>query len=433
MKQVSLTALLAALLVLAALPCSRPAAAAPDLGSIAYVRMPAGGGSQIRQIQPDGSGDHLILALPSAGSGWVPVVAWKPDATELAFSSDHEATTSLYTADIYSVRPDGSNLRRLTNGPDVSRLGRYAKGSVTVDVQVYNGGGPYIVYVEGAASPQSVTATGGATQRLTFANVADLGPGKPQFVVAINGQYRWINAGVAADVQPNATTYAGKLVISGEGLVYAADKPAWRNDGSKVGFTFGRGNTLEQVPASPPDGSLGSDLINNSAIPGFPSTFDWGRAPAVASQILYDSYSFDGETIYRATEGSSTAGTPLVTFDDLALDIKWLPDGSGFLASVKADFGSDSNIVEYDFATQKLTQLTHFTNEFAGHLSISPDGQTIVFERAAALDTPTDLWLISRDGTNMRELVKNASRPSWSPRAPQVPTMRRVYVPLATR
>ena len=79
-----------------------------------------------------------------------------------------------------------------------------------------------------------------------------------------------------------------------------------------------------------------------------------------------------------------------------------------------------------------MTQLTQFTDEFAIDVSVSPDGQWIVFERSStnAL-TSGDLWLMRRDGTDMRLFVQNGMRPSWSLQAPQIPN--KVYAALVRR
>lgn len=409
------------------LPAVSHTSAAADSGSIAYVRSISGQTNAIHVIQPNGSGDHIILTVADSGVGAVPQLAWKPDATELAFSSDHEAARSLYSSDIYAVRPDGSNMRRLTNGPDVSRLGPYPTGTVTVDVQTPSNGGPYLVYVAGASAPQ--TALAGGLRHLIFSNVADFGPGRQQFVVVAFGLYRWLNAGNAADVQPGQTVSAGTFYVIGEGLQYKALRPTWRSDGSAVGFVFGSGARPEKVPASPPDGALGNDLIGSSAIPGFPSLAEYAPLASMANQLLVDSFDFNGESIYRVTEGAGNSGDPLVTFDAPVIDLKWLPDGSGFLVAAPSDT-TTSNIYEYDFASRQLTQITHFSNEIAGHFSIGPDGQTIVFERAVDIDSPADLWLIDRDGSNLRLLVRGAVRPAWSARTPQAPEFHYMYLPL---
>ena len=64
----------------------------------------------------------------------------------------------------------------------------------------------------------------------------------------------------------------------------------------------------------------------------------------------------------------------------------------------------------------------------AGKLSVSPDGRQIVFERAAAMQDPygdtltnPDLWIVNRDGSGPRLLVKNGSAPAWSQQEPHPP------------
>ncbi|HEY8410918.1 MAG TPA: hypothetical protein VIK76_05935, partial [Pyrinomonadaceae bacterium] len=75
-----------------------------------------------------------------------------------------------------------------------------------------------------------------------------------------------------------------------------------------------------------------------------------------------------------------------------------------------------SNIFHYDFASRKVNQVTHLENEFARTFTISPDGKSIVFERAKTVDKDqeADLWIARIDGGNMRLLVRNGFEPSWS-------------------
>ena len=94
------------------------------------------------------------------------------------------------------------------------------------------------------------------------------------------------------------------------------------------------------------------------------------------------------------------------------------------------DFRSNANVFHYDFTSTTVTPLTTFTNEFAIDLSVSPDRQAIVFERSASLDlTSGDLWIMQRDGTNLRLLVENGLRPSWSLQALQLPTLTPAPIP----
>src|SRR4026208_879236 len=98
-------------------------------GTIAYVR----GGTEIRLIDADGSNDRRLWTHPDAKKELgIYDVAWRPDGKELAFSSGHAAVYSLYHADLYAIRPDGSGFRKLTNAPDRAEFARYPKGAVSV-------------------------------------------------------------------------------------------------------------------------------------------------------------------------------------------------------------------------------------------------------------------------------------------------------------
>ena len=87
-------------------------------GTIAYVH----DGTEIRLIDPDGANDRRLWTHPDLKKSLgIDSLAWSPDGKEIAFSSRHAAVASLYDADIYTIRPDGSGLRKLTNAPPTSR------------------------------------------------------------------------------------------------------------------------------------------------------------------------------------------------------------------------------------------------------------------------------------------------------------------------
>jgi hypothetical protein len=361
-------------------------------------------------------------------------VAWRPDATELAFASDHEHTTSLFEKELYAVRPDGSGLRKLTNGPRHDQLAGYPKGTVTVDVLVL-AGAPAIVYVVGAAAPQTALVSTTAT-RLTFTNVADLGSGVVQQVVAMTGSGRWY--GAAADVRPGQTVHAGSLIVSGASAPLRADNPTWRSDGTAIGFMFGElCGEFRSLPANPPINAQGQARLKAHSFLGYLCLVDWGPTPALANKLLYNEWDSSTRGIYLTTEGSDAPGELLTTYGlNWLVDLQWLPDGSGFLYSVM-EFSETayvrSNIHEYLFATKQARQITHFDDEFAGSFSISPDGQQIVFERMPTMEGPTDLWLMRRDGSQMRQLAADAARPAWSRRAPQSAPSFKLYLPSVVR
>jgi Tol biopolymer transport system component len=124
--------------------------------------------------------------------------------------------------------------------------------------------------------------------------------------------------------------------------------------------------------------------------------------------------------------------------------LAWLPDGSGFAYSVvETDFFTPvaANLFRYSFATNQSTRLTSFEGSFAGDLSISPDSQRIVFERAGSLEAlqanQTELWLMQMDGEGLQLLVEQGSSPAWgsgisAPLPPPVP-LDGIFLPIVIK
>lgn len=410
-------------------PSQAPSVAVSPAGAIAYVR----GGREIRLIAPDGTGDRRlwddVRATKDLG---INGLAWRPDGKELAFASGHASATSLYHADLYAVRPDGSGFRKITNPPDASEFGRYKKGTVVVPLrnsQVFfrnaqASSGVFMVYVAGAAAPQRVVLPVGSAKTLTFRNVADFGK-VAQPVVAIFGRFRWFIPGV--DVRAGQNVRSTELTISGDGFeLFGAFRPVWRSDGSRISYRDGF-CIIKSVPARPPDGEHLFQPLFAGKNPLGACTWDWGPTRSTADKVLYTENASGGSSIYLVREGGRHPGTKLTTFTDveyqMLLDLRWLPDGSGFLYANKTLFADAANIFRFDLATKKLTQVTRLEKEFARSFSVSPDGRWVVFERgrSADEDAPADLWVVGTDGSEPRLLVKDGLRPAWGRPSPTTP------------
>ena len=395
-------------------------------GTIAYLR----NGKDIRLIEPDGSNDRLLWRSPAPGVYGVLDLAWKPDASEITFSSDHQGNCSIFEVDVYAIRPDGSDLRRVTNAPACAGLAGFPKGNVTVTIENYIvGGGPFFVYVQGAPSILPVTVPAGGAATVTFNNVADFGNVNQQAVV-MEGINRWVAPLAVADVKPGQTVHAGTLWVTGPGIQnYGAHRPAWRNDGTLLGFIFGACSGMSKIAPNPAAGDRGTLLQNVS---DFGCVMDWRPTPASSNQVLY--WSALNEGIYQVTAGSASLGTKLVSTNlaGWVWQVAWLPDASGFLYSYTASVFSNANIYRYNFATGTSTPITNFTNAFTRNFSISPDGQFVVFELAPTWDSATsDLWIVGQNGTGAHLFVANGHAPAWSLQAPQIP--KRTYLPLILR
>jgi PKD repeat protein len=398
------------------------ASAQADLGSIAYVKRST---DDIHVISPDGTGDRVLWTIPQPFVYPANDLAWRPDGRELAFSSEHEEACSWYQSDIYAIGYDGTGYRRITNSPACAALASLPKGSVTVDVANYTSSLVW-VYVQGAPEIKSILGSG----TVTFDNVADFGPGVLQPSIGIWGLYRLTSYPPYADVQPGQTVPGGNLTImqysgfSG----FGAGKVSWKADGSALAYGMRSASGISQIPANPSYGSIGVNLpvVEYAS----PSLVAWGPTPATKDQYLYSSgmniFKENVGGIYLNTVGDASGGTQLVLNYDFGgeyiHDIEWLPDGSGFLFSMRwVPLDICSDIFEYNFATQSLTQLTPTLRDESGdggarELGISPDGQQIVFERAVYPNDPTSsLWIMNRDGSGLHKLADDAGRPAWGP------------------
>lgn len=244
-------------------------------GTIAYVVPNDTTGDEIWLIEPNGSNNRQIYSIGVPDTYKVHAISslvWRPDAGELVFASDHEEACSWYGSDLYAIRSDGGNYRRVTNGPACAGLASYPKGGVTVAAPY-----GYQVYVMGASEPQSTY--GGA---ITINNVADLG-NTVQPVVAIYGVDRWM--GPAVDVQAGQTVDAGPLTLSGLGTdEIDTFKPVWRRDGSRIGYAFGCAQ-FYSIADQPAAGSWGQVLLNTTGVT--PCIMAWGSTASTANQIVY--------------------------------------------------------------------------------------------------------------------------------------------------
>lgn len=400
---------IAAVVLLSAVLIPFTSRAAPDaIGVIAYER-----GNTIRLVDSDGHNDRLLWqgTLPAGFKG-IRGLQWRPDGAALVFASDYEATCSIYDSDIYTIRADGTGVKRVTNSPRCADLAGFPKGNVTIQVEnAVANLSEFLIYVEGAATAQVVTIPPGAVVNVTLTNVADLGNFGQQ-PIAINGHYRWFDPALLVDVKAGQTVQApARLVLRPQGNVYAnmgATYPVWHRGGAKVGFIFYEG-ILSQIAANPP--LAGSDtpiLLPGAGV--IANSLAWSP---VAEHIVYS----DLNHLSVVLPGAADGGTPLIdkSAAELVLGLDWLPDGSGFIFAITDSLSQNSNLYEYSFAENSLTPITDFADDYAGALSVSPNGLEIVFEYVSAIGDPSELWIIERDGTGLRSLETLGESPDWQP------------------
>lgn len=399
-------------------------------GAIAYIGANSNGYDKtVNRIKPDGTAQQTVWTHPSTtpSTNHIYDVAWKPDASELAFSSNHETAYSAFNSDVYGIRPSGSGLRRITNPPSKAEIdaGGYQMGTVTG--KVHNNYGPvttFFVYVEGAKDVLSIDPGNfGDETGFTIPNVADLGTGL-HYVVFIwskgaacaNGREY---AAAVVDVQPGGTADAGTLTFSGNCDIYDSNAITWKRDGSEVGVDI---ITPRKFLAG--GQAIGTDLFNAPLTADKP---DWSP---VNDQILYRNFIVSGNRgIYLTTADGST-GTWLVNEGSaLWVTPAWLPDGSGFVYTI------DQQLRQYILSGNQDTLLAEFYNEYVDNPSASPDGNYIVFQRqSTGATTQYDLWIINRTNpVEMWAVIDDGKsyNPDWSLADP--PDLSGVYLPLILR
>jgi len=275
--------------------------------------------------------------------------------------------------------------------------------------------GIFFVYVAGADLPQPLVLPPGSSRTLTFTNVADFGE-HAQPIVAVYGGTRWFIPGT--DVKAGKIVKAPDFGISGDGLeLFGAFRPIWKRDGSRISYRSG----LCIVSNISSRGSVGHsfDPVFSGEKTPAPCAYDWGPTTETSDQLLYSVTTDDEIIIYRLKgSGAQHPGEKLVTINkekfQFINDLRWLPDGSGFLFSASDLAYSFANILKYDLTTRQTVPVTNFEETFVKSFSISPDGKWIVFERTEKfIDDKADLWIVGMDGKGLRLLTKGANNPAW--------------------
>lgn len=398
---------------------ARPKAATDDT-MIAYNK----NSNELHLIQPDGGNHRMIWRIPEGAPGAIESIAWRPDAQQIAFASSHEATCSVWSTDIYLINPDGSNLRRLTNGPACAELAQYPQGSASVQIDNQLAGvSQLLVYIEGAPTAQVVTVAPGNTVLVAFPQVADFGANVPQNVVAINGGTRWFDAAVTADITPGQNAHAGKLTLNSSGFTaFGAAHISWNPEGTKLAFQFGTGR-LWQIGLNAPSLNGGGPLLNpqtNNAILG--SQPVWSP---IDNQVLYERFDTSPFTVARTEVDSNDPGTPLGKVT-LTRGIAWLTDGAGFVVADEDALLAHADLYLMKFADNSITQLTQTTGHQAAlYPKVAADSSQLVYTYVPDLQADPvipQVRIMNVDGSNDHLLADNGFQSDWSRRAPQVPT-----------
>lgn len=400
-------------------------------GSIAYRTFDD---KQIRLVNPDGSDDQLLWEVPDPSAPWTLTggPSWSPDGSKIAFTSDFDIARSLYQSDLYTLHPDGTNLKRITNGPNPESLDNYPKGSVSFSIVNFLADQfTYFIYVAGAPEVLQVSLSPNTEYNITIEDVADFGPGVNQFVTVHAPPHTWVWPATYFDVKENQNVNSPsrfEIANTNKSQDFGAYGVTWSSNSQRIGYRFTRQAALYSIAADPPINSFGDDVFNFPERPDQISFFNGIVFSPLASEPNKFLYLLEEKTenlfedifqVYLGELGDTELSAPLVngSADNWVLDLSWLPDGSGFLLTVATGFLENSTIYKYDF-NDGLSEFLTIEGTRIGNLSFSPDGEYIVFDRVTGFgeffeELGRDIWIMRKDGSGQRLLIENAEAPSW--------------------
>lgn len=354
---------------------------------------------------------------------------WRPDGKEIAFGSIQEAIFSPCYNDIFTIKPDGSYIRKVTSQPSqeeiengefrhVSLSGKVKNNASSPDPSKIVGPTTLSICVRGAMEP--ITLTIGEMEEVAF-TIPDVAVLNDSDTFEQHAIIYWSNnlchtgleyetlVGAVTDDKVNVSTvsFEGAACVAMPGDYYMHDI-TWKKDGSEIDVSVLAMGGLLKFDATSGLPFFGEPMNSHGL---FPRNIE--RSPTDDDYLYIAEISGD---LYLAQEGEE----PELLVENVEdVSPAWLLDGSGFIF-VRNGVTISDNIYFFSLETKEIQQLSCLGYEEIDGLSVSPDNRYIVFNRCASSSdnhrfnelwimdrlNPAEMWQVTEGGTHFN--------PDWS-------------------
>ncbi|HRH45251.1 MAG TPA: DPP IV N-terminal domain-containing protein [Pyrinomonadaceae bacterium] len=297
------------------------------------------------------TGVLTVLAQP-ANVTFYPEVEWLPNGKYLSFTMISGSSPKDFQADIYTIKTDGSELKKLTSeeknefGSSWSKDGKSFMFSAGVrgnfgdsDIYLAKRDGSGVVQISKTTGGYSTPSSSPDGKKILFTSSRDSkNPRKPQiYVMSSDGS--------------NIT----RLTTDSELAYY---DPHWSPDGKKIVYYAEKGDNKDQIWTMNVDGTNQTLLTNNIGHNYYPS---------------------------------------------------WLPNGKKIVFTSKRDGNEASAFYTIDADGKNLTQIPYVKGMM---IKFSPDGKKIAFVAPKSTNQPgkppeSSIFIANADGTGVIKIVGN--------------------------